>query len=79
MRDHGPLFVTRERDPALAVVDFGFDAWGRKYPPWDRDAAIARRCAEALGVPRYATPFVLEAGSIDGDGGGRCSPPSRAC
>lgn len=70
VRDHGPLFVTREGDPAMAVVDFGFDAWGRKYPPWDRDAAVARRCAEALGVPRFATPFVLEPGSIDGDGRG---------
>ena len=70
VRDHGPLFVTREQAPALAVVDFAFDAWGRKYPPWDRDAAVARRSAEALGVPRFGADFVLEPGSIDGDGQG---------
>lgn len=78
VRDHGPLFVTREEAPALAAVDFGFDAWGGKYPPWDRDAAVARRCVEALGVPRFEAPFVLEPGSIDGDGRGTVLT-TRAC
>ena len=68
VRDHGPLFVFR--DEGLAVVDFEFDAWGRKYPPWDRDAQIARQCAAALGVPRSEPGCVLEPGSIDGDGAG---------
>jgi agmatine deiminase len=70
VRDHGPLFLTRPQAPELAVVDFGFDAWGGKYPPWDRDAAIARRCAEACGYSHFETDFVLEPGSIDGDGCG---------
>jgi len=69
VRDHGPLFVWR--DGALEVVDFDFDAWGGKYPPWDRDAEVARACARALGVPSRRPGFVLEAGSIDGDGAGR--------
>ena len=25
----------------LAAVDFGFNAWGGKYPPWDLDDAVA--------------------------------------
>jgi agmatine deiminase len=70
VRDHGPLFVTRSEEPRLAVVGFEFDAWGRKYPPFDRDALVSRRCAEALAVPRFETGFVLEPGSIDGDGAG---------
>ena len=67
-RDHGPLFVARA--DGLAVVDFDFDAWGGKYPPWSRDAEVARRVAEALGLPCYRPGLVLEPGSIDGDGAG---------
>jgi len=76
VRDHGALFVEMGPDapgsmPGLAVVDFEFDAWGGKYPPWDRDAAVARRMAEATGgVPRYAPGMVLEPGAIDGNGAG---------
>jgi agmatine deiminase len=69
-RDHGPVFVLREDAPRLLVMDFDFDAWGGKYPPWDCDAAVAGRCAEAIGAARYQPGFVLEGGSIDGDGMG---------
>ena len=69
VRDHGPLFVLR--DGERVVVDFDFDAWGGKYPPWERDAGVARACAAALGVPIHSPGFVLEPGSIDGDGAGR--------
>jgi agmatine deiminase len=68
VRDHGPVFVTRGRE--RAVVDFGYDAWGGKYPPWHLDDAIPRQVAAALGLPRYEAGFVLEGGSIDGDGRG---------
>jgi agmatine deiminase len=68
VRDHGPTFVVRPGE--LAVVDFGFDAWGRKYPPWERDAAVPRRIAEARGLRRFEPGFVLEGGSVDGDGEG---------
>src|SRR6266540_591986 len=30
-RDHGPIFLTREIDPKLAVVDWNYNAWGNKY------------------------------------------------
>ncbi len=76
VRDHGPLFVedvaAREAgspDPRV-VLDFEFDAWGRKYPPWDRDADVARSVARILGLPVHVPGEVLEPGSIDGDGAG---------
>ncbi len=71
-RDHGAIFVTRPTvtEPRLAV-DFDYNAWGGKYPPFDLDRLIGRQMAEALGVPRYAQPgIVLEGGSIDVNGEG---------
>src|SRR5947207_10529665 len=37
-RDHGPIFVKRGRK--LAVVDWDYNAWGGKYPPFDDDDAV---------------------------------------
>jgi agmatine deiminase len=71
-RDHGAIFVTRPtlEEPRLAV-DFDYNAWGGKYPPFDLDREIGRQMAEALGVPRYARPgIVLEGGSIEVNGEG---------
>ena len=72
VRDHGPIFAVRDAGGARerAVLDFGYDAWGGKYPPYDLDDAIPRRVAAALGLPRLEPGFVLEGGSVDGDGAG---------
>jgi agmatine deiminase len=71
-RDHGAIFVTSPtaEEPRLAI-DFDYNAWGGKYPPFDLDREIGRQMAEALGVPRYAKPgVVLEGGSVDVNGEG---------
>jgi agmatine deiminase len=69
MRDNGPIFV---RDPQgrLALVHFQFNAWGRRFLPYDRDAMVPAAVAAHLGIRRYAAPFVLEGGSffVDGEG-----------
>jgi agmatine deiminase len=71
-RDHGPIFVVRERAGARekALVDFRFDNWGRKYPGWELDDAVPGRVAGILDLRRFACGQVLEGGSIDGDGQG---------
>ncbi len=71
-RDHGAIFVTRATvDAPLLAVDFDYNAWGNKYPPFDLDRQIGRLMAEALGVPRYARPgIVLEGGSLEVNGEG---------
>src|SRR5271157_5729945 len=38
-RDHGPIFIKRDQEPRLAVVDWDYNAWGGKYPPFDLDEA----------------------------------------
>jgi agmatine deiminase len=68
-RDSGPIFVTNGRGD-IAVVDFRFNAWGGKYRPYDRDAALAKMFASLLGVRFYQAPIVLEGGAFFVDGQG---------
>jgi len=71
-RDHGAIFVTRPHDdePQGLALDFRFNAWGDKYPPYDLDDAIPPQMAAALGVPCESVDMVLEGGSIDVNGAG---------
>lgn len=70
VRDHGAIFLVHSDTGEHAALDFGFDAWGGKYPPWDRDDAVAKQMAAVRGLRRFEPGFVLEGGSIDGDGAG---------
>ena len=69
-RDYGAVFVTRPGGNKLAAIDFEYNAWGEKYPPYHLDNAIPARMAEALAVPCYKADFILEGGSIDVSGTG---------
>ena len=71
-RDHGAIFVLAKdgADEPMLAHDFGYNAWGGKYPPYDLDQAVAGRMAEVLGVPRVAHSMILEGGSIDVNGAG---------
>src|SRR5207302_2990572 len=69
-RDHGPIFLTRDRDPKLAVVDWDYNAWGNKYPPFNLDEVVPTRVAEILGVPVFYPRMILEGGSIEVNGAG---------
>jgi len=72
-RDHGPAFVLR-RDgrgrTQAAIVDWGFNAWGGKYPPWDHDDAVPTRVAEEYGLPVFSPGIVMEGGAVDVNGAG---------
>jgi agmatine deiminase len=68
-RDSGPIFVTG--GGSRAGVHFGFNAWGEKFSPYDRDAAFGARVLEHLGEERVdAGDLILEGGSIAVDGKG---------
>lgn len=69
LRDSGPVYV-RGPDGARVAVHFGFNAWGGKFPPWDRDAQVGALIAQRLGDEVVEAPFVLEGGSISVDGEG---------
>src|SRR5438045_4753696 len=59
-RDHGPIFLTREDDRRLAVVDWDYNAWGNKYPPFDLDEVVPTRVAETLKLPVSYPRMLLE-------------------
>jgi len=75
IRDTGPIFITRspdvedERSP-IAIIDWLFNSWGGKYPPFDQDDVIPQRIAENLRLPLWEPRIVLEGGSIDVNGQG---------
>jgi len=71
-RDHGAIFVTRQGQdgPEGLALDFRFNAWGGKYPPFDLDDAIPPKMADVLGVPCESIDMVLEGGSVDVNGSG---------
>jgi agmatine deiminase len=69
-RDHGPIFLVRDGEPRLAVVDWDYNAWGGKYPPSDLDEVVPTRIAEKFGLPVFYPHMILEGGSIEVNGAG---------
>lgn len=69
MRDSGPIFVTNGGGE-VALVHFGFNGWGERYRPYDRDAQVPAAIADHLGMRRYVAPMILEGGAITVDGEG---------
>ncbi len=70
LRDSGPIFTLDDATGQRAAVQFGFNAWGERFHPFDADATLATRLCEALGEPVARSPLVLEGGSIGVDGAG---------
>lgn len=69
-RDHGPIFLVRDDEPRLAVVDWDYNAWGGKYPPFELDEVVPTRIGEKLGLPVFHPKMILEGGSIEVNGAG---------
>jgi agmatine deiminase len=69
-RDHGPIFLVRERDGRRerAIVDWDYNAWGGKYPPFDLDDAVPQHIARLRDLPLFSPGIVMEGGALDGNG-----------
>lgn len=67
-RDCGPIFV-KEGDE-FVITDWGYNAWGEKYPPWDDDDFLPKYIARKYGLKRVEPGIILEGGSIDVNGAG---------
>jgi agmatine deiminase len=69
-RDHGPAFLIHRENDSRMIVDWEYNAWGGKYPPYDADNAIPSRIAEVLQLPSVKTGIVMEGGSVEFNGKG---------
>jgi agmatine deiminase len=69
IRDNGPIFV-RDEAGRVAAVRFRFDGWNEQFTPYDQDAEVPSRIAEAWEVRLYRAPFTLEGGAFNTDGQG---------
>ncbi len=70
-RDHGPIFLENGgASPRQIIVDWGYNAWGGKYPPFEDDDKIPTSIAIQFGIPVVHPGIVMEGGSLDVNGKG---------
>ncbi|GAB3012090.1 agmatine deiminase family protein [Niabella terrae] len=78
-RDHGPAFLIQpEARIKKVIVDWGYNAWGNKYPPYDLDNKIPGAVAHSLQLPVFQPGIVMEGGSVEFNGAGTLLT-SRSC
>ena len=69
-RDHGPAFIINKKENKKAIIDWGYNAWGNKYPPFDLDDVIPTLIGEKLGLQVFNPEIVMEGGSVEFNGAG---------
>lgn len=69
-RDHGPAFVVNRAERKKAIVNWEYNAWGGKYPPFDADNRLPTFIAQQLGLTRFDAGIVMEGGSVEFNGQG---------
>jgi agmatine deiminase len=70
MRDHGPMFLVGPAGARPTLVDWEYNAWGCKYPPFDADNRVPQFVADYTHYRRIAPGIVLEGGAVDVNGVG---------
>jgi agmatine deiminase len=65
IRDFGPIFAIDKETEEKIVVDFAFNAWGEKFPPWDKDNVLPAKVGELEGLTVQSYDKFLEGGAID--------------
>jgi agmatine deiminase len=69
-RDHGPAFLVNRKEKKKMIVDWGYNAWGGKYPPFDLDDVIPTLIAKHYKIPVVNPGIVMEGGSVEFNGKG---------
>lgn len=68
-RDYAPTFVKDQNGNTIAI-DWHYNAWGGKYPPFDDDQKACAAVAENLKIESVAPGFCFEGGAIEVNGAG---------
>lgn len=70
-RDHGPAFlINPQAEAKKMIIDWGYNAWGDKYPPYDLDDVIPTLIAGHYQIPVIHPGIVMEGGSVEFNGKG---------
>ncbi len=69
-RDHGPAFIINQKENKKAIIDWNYNAWGNKYPPYDLDDIIPTLIGEKLQLQVFKPNIIMEGGSVDFNGAG---------
>ncbi len=68
-RDYAPTFVF-ESSKKLVAIDWQYNAWGGKYPPFDDDQKVAGRIAKGMSIDAIEVGLCFEGGAIETNGQG---------
>ena len=70
-RDHGPAFLINPKaEQKKVIVDWNYNAWGNKYPPYELDDVIPTLIAKDYNIPVFYPGIVMEGGSVEFNGKG---------
>jgi agmatine deiminase len=69
-RDHGPAFLINPGKKEKAIVDWNYNAWGNKYPPYDLDDVIPTLIGKHFNLPVFYPNIIMEGGSVEFNGKG---------
>ena len=77
-RDHGPAFLINPKEKKKMIVDWNYNAWGGKYPPFDLDDVIPTLIGKHYNIPVANPGIIMEGGSVEFNGKGTLIT-TRAC
>jgi agmatine deiminase len=70
-RDHGPAFLINPvAKQKKVIVDWNYNAWGGKYPPFDLDDVVPTLIGDHFDIPVYHPGIIMEGGSVEFNGEG---------
>lgn len=77
-RDHGPAILINRYNSQRLIIDWEYNAWGGKYPPFDADNNIPKQMANVLNLPYVSPGIIMEGGSVEFNGAGTIMT-SKSC
>ena len=69
-RDHGPAYLINRKEKKKAIIDWGYNAWGEKYPPYDLDDVVPTLIGKDQKLQVFNPGIVMEGGAVDFNGQG---------
>ncbi len=64
-RDYAPTFVQDQTNGELTAIDWHYNAWGGKYPPFDKDQQVAKKIAQYRQIKCISPDLCFEGGAIE--------------